>query len=390
MVMARHCMGLLIAASSIGVFSVLADAKAPSFNNLPGRRLEDGTDGSETFEYNDLSQYSVRFEKCQFVKTFDDEMAQDEDSDSPLATKHFVVYRLCPSDACDSCNQNYGTYVVEVGDYLQYTVEYQAQAFENMCANCEERCNDDGSYCGGCGKLCYNYNNLELNGYVDASQYSECQQLEYGDDDGLQLYIGPMCSSNGQKITIGLFSDENCWEPYTDLDAESVIGAKLSYHLVSHASTDGETTCLSCLENEEDNDNQQDQADYDDVNEMCEGLYNSAAKCESTTGLEGGFIQTNREDKDYENQVENEFMACTFINSLIWNSYTESGEIDIYSRQDEIIRKTTPLQALSLSLLSLSIVGLVAGIAYIHYRIDNQFPDSGSSFMCPNPKGQFA
>jgi len=356
-------------------------------NNLPGRRLEDAY--AETFEYNDLSQYSVRFEKCQFVKSYDDEMAQDEDSDSPLATKHFVVYRLCPSDACETCDEKYGSYVVEVDTYLQYTINYQQQAFEDMCDNCSEKCNDDGSYCSGCGKICYNYANMENNGYVDASQYMECQQLDYGDDDGEQLYIGPMCSSSGQKITIGLFSDENCWEAYSgDLDVETVVGSKLSYLLISHASTDDGSVCLSCQENNDDeNANQNDQADYDDVNEMCEDLYSAAAKCESKTGLEGGFIQTNQEDGDYENQVENEFMACTFIDSLIWNSYTETGEIDIDHDQDEIIRKTSSVQALTLSLLSLSIVSLIGTIAYIHHRINTQFPDIDEGILCRNPAG---
>ena len=194
-----------------------------------------------------------------------------------------------------------------------------------------------------------------------------------------------MCASYEQKINIGLFTDENCWDPYTDLDVEDVVGAKLSYHLISHASTDEGSVCLSCMEQEEDN-NEQDQADYDDVNEMCEDLYYAAAKCESKTGLEGGFIQTNREDQDYENQVENEFMVCTFINSLLWNSYTETGEIDSYSVQDAVIRKTTPLQAVSLTLLSLSVVGLVAVVVYMHRRIDTQFPKTN----LVHSSGQFA
>lgn len=328
---------------------------------LPGRRLED----SSTFEYNDLSQFSLRYEKCQYVKTFVDELAEDEDADSPLATKHFVVYRLCPTDYCDTCEDNYGKYVIDVESYLAYTINYQAQAFEDMCNSCSE---------SGCGKLCYQSANLEASGYIDASQFYYCQQLAYGDDDddGNQLYIGPSCESNGQKIMIGLFWDENCWEPRTDLDIEQVLGAKLSYYLLSHASTDDGSVCLSCQANGDDQDNENDQADADDVNEMCEDLYNSAAKCESKTGLEGGFIQVNREEKDYENQVENEFMACTFIDSLIWNSYTETGEIDIYSPQDEIIRQVTPLQSLTLSILSLSIVALFGSAFYIHRRIESQ------------------
>ena len=90
----------------------------------------------------------------------------------------------------------------------------------------------------------------------------------------------------------------------------------------------------------EDNDNDDAADDADDVNQMCENVYNWAAKCESPTGLESGFVQVNRDENDYENQVENEFMACTFINSLIWDSYTESGEINWEAKQD--VSKYTP------------------------------------------------
>jgi hypothetical protein len=350
----------------------------------PGRRLEDAY-ADNTFEYNDLSTYSVAFQKCQLVKSYDDEFAQDEDSDSPLATKHFVVFRLCPSDTCaTSCEENYGTYVTEVDTYLQATIEYQTQAFQDMCDNCAERCNENGGYCSGCGQLCYNYENLEAMGYVDASQYLECQQLDWADDDSLQLYIGPNCSSGGEKIQIGLFSDQNCWEPYTDLGVEEVLGAKLSYHILSHASVNDGNVCLSCLESDEDA-NEADQVDYDDVNEMCENLYYAAAKCESPTGVQGGFIQVSRADQYHENQVENEFMACTFIQNLLLNSYTETGEIDISTNQDIIIRKATPLQILSLSLLSLSLVGLAGAIVYTQKRIDTQFPD-----FLANQRGQMA
>jgi hypothetical protein len=379
---------LVSAARIVGASGVSKSREVGRPGFLQGRRLEDAY-ADDTFEYNDLSTYSVAFQKCQLVKSYDDEFAQDEDSASPLATKHFVVYRLCPSDTCEtSCEEKYGTYVTEVDTYLQATIEYQTQAFQDMCDNCDERCNENGGYCSGCGKLCYNYENLEAMGYVDAAQYIECQQLDWADDDGLQLYIGPNCSSGGEKIQIGLFSDQNCWEPYTDLDVEEVLGAKLSYHVMSHASVNDGNVCLSCQENDEDA-NEADQADYDDVNEMCENLYYAAAKCESTTGIQGGFIQVNREEQDYENQVENEFMACTFIHNLLLNSYTETGEIDISVKQDIIIRKATPLQILSLSLLSLSLVGLASTIVYIQKRIDTQFPNrnNAASFIA-NQGGQ--
>lgn len=383
--MMRRQLWVAAAAAVVGATLVLGEKLTTSSSNgsppsfLPGRRLEDVT----TFEYNDLSQFSLRFEKCQYVQTYEDEFAEDEDNDSPLAMKHFVVYRLCPTGSCETCDEQYGTYVIDAESYLSYTIDYQTQAFEEMCNNCNQKCNNEGSYCSGCGKLCYQYNNLEANGYIDASQYYYCQQLNYGDDDSsTTYYIGPRCSSQGQKITIGLFSDQNCWEPIDDVDPKDILGANLSYHLLSQASVDDGSVCLSCHEQGNEQDNEQDQADADDVNQMCEDLYYMSAKCESKTGLEGGFIQTNRQDQDYENQVENEFMSCTFIDSLLYNSYTETGEIDIYSPQDEIIRQTTPLQSLMLAMLSLTIVGLLASAAFLHRKIGEsatfslQRPDS--------------
>jgi len=361
-----------------GLLLTTATVRASTSAAAVIRRLQD--DDAAYFEY-DLSAFSLRFEKCQFVKMYDDDLAQDEDSTTPLALKHFVVFRLCPSDSCDKC-EVYGTYTLDVENYLEMTIENQAQDFEDMCENCNEQCNGDGDYCSGCGKTCYLYDNLEASGYVDASQYIQCQQLDLqndddgnnnaADDDGaaIALYIGPRCNS-GNSITIGLFSDENCFEPIEDgsMDIEEILGAKLSYHLLRHTYSSTDSVCLSCAEGVYEADDDQDAADEDNVNEMCENIYKASAKCETETGLTNGFIQTNREDEDYENQVENEFMACTFIKSLIWNSYTETGEINFQDTQDVIVRQMTQNQKISVGLLGGVFAGLLGLLLYFHLKI---------------------
>jgi len=371
---------LWVAALGMLLASAAADTSLTQSSPIGLRRLEDNA----YFEY-DLSDFSLRFERCQFVKMFDDDLAEDEDSDSPLALKHFVVFRLCPSDSCSEC-EVYGTYTLDVADYLQITIENQAQEFESMCENCNEQCNDNGEYCSGCGQTCYLYENLEANGYVDASQYIECQQLNIqndddgaanGDDDAnnnnaddeVVLYIGPRCNS-GNSITIGLFSDEYCFEPIEDVDVEELLGSKLSYHLLAHTYPSSDPVCLSCAENVYAADDDQDAADADNVNEMCEEIYAASAKCESETGLENGFIQTNREEGNYENQVENEVMACTFINSLIWDSYTETGEINVKDRQDVIIRQVTQHQTIALGLIGFVFAGLLGLFYYFQKKIE--------------------
>lgn len=350
-----------------------------------GTSIERRTEDVDTsyFQY-DLSSFSLRFEKCQYVKTFDEEMI--EDYDTILATKHFVVFNICPSDECEKCDGVHGEYVADLYDYLASTVEFEQEAFETMCDNCNERCNDEGEYCSGCGKTCYQWANLEANGYVDASQYIECQQLDYetdddnnDDDDAQNIYIGPKCGSEGKNITISLFSDENCWEPITDMEVADILGSKLSYHVLANVVSKeaGDKVCLSCKESDDDDNNQNDndQADEDSVNEMCEDVYNIAAKCESPYGLDSGFVNVNNEDNEYENQVENEFMACTFINSLLWNSYTETGEINIYAAQDEVIREVTAVQATSITMMSLFFVSLLGYAVYLHKAINKEYPE---------------
>ena len=340
---------------------------------------------------------------------YDDEMAGDEDSQTPLAVRHFAIFRLCPSDECSSCNSVYGRYVMEVDEYLQATVQEQANQLDYMCQNCDEQCNDDGTGCSGCGMFCYMRDNPEAYGYVDAANYIECQQIEMNnnnnngddavaaendegdqqnEDDGnqFQLYIGPRCSSNGDQITLGLFSDEYCLEPYTELSPEDVLGYNISYQLLSHTYDTNGNNCLSCKEynengndddanngNQDDGNNGNDQQDADDVNEMCERVYGSAAKCESIYGIDG-FVQGNREDGDYENQVENEFMVCEYINSLLTDSYTETGDINLVGESFNMYRDVTPLQKTTFYLLSFSIVVLMVIAFFIQRQIDRSYP----------------
>jgi hypothetical protein len=326
----------------------------------------------DVFEYY-IDSFSLRFGKCQHVKMYDDDIAQDQDSDSVFAMKHFIVYRLCPSDACSTCDTTFGEYVMELEEYLQYTTTYQMTKFTNYCTNCGEDCGEGGQCTTTCGKECQTYNNLEANGYVDATAYSECQQLDGGDDDATSIYIGPRCSNDGTKVVIGLFTDENCWEPYTYQNVEDVLGMKLSYHLLKKGYSSSSDDCISCGEGSYQN--QGDQADADNVNEMCEYLYGASAKCESIHGLENGFINVNRKENYYENQIENEFAVCTFIQSLIWNSYTEEGEINSFEKQDVEIRETTTRQTVWLAILSCSLVGFASYVAYLHDQIGQRYPD---------------
>lgn len=352
------------------------------------RRLEDDS----YFEY-DLAEFSLRFEKCQYVKMFDAEAAREANSNTPFVLKHFAVFRLCPSDSCRSCNNvPHGQYVTDVQSYLKSTIKNRQEYLNGYCQDCNTKCTVNGDdqvdeiheddYCH-CLTLCDRYQNLADYGYVDASNYIQCQAFQVGnnEEDGSAnfVYIGPRCSSSGNRITIGAFSDKNCYEPLSNVDVEQLLGSSLSYHLLTQSYDSNDHICLSCREKEYDeqsvNDGKMDSADWNDwadsdnVNQMCEQLYNGAAKCESETGLTNGFIQMHREEKQYQNQVENEFMACTFINSLVWNSYTQAGEINVGAPQDVYVRVVTQRQQIALAVLATFILILLGVLEFFRRKI---------------------
>ena len=248
------------------------------------RQLEEMSldDEDDTFLYNDLSTYSIRYEKCQFVKMYDDELASNQEglssSSSPLATKHFVIYRLCRSDTCSAGSSSsssacgtdpnipYGTYTMTVEEYLYYTINYQKQVLEQSCNFCDAYCvstssssssspycttDCTNSLCQSCSSTCDEYQTFTTaiaNGatnIADAANYIQCQKLELqnendaddnvnneeqqdvvDDDTAVQYYIGPYCQSihttstdtAKTSISIGLFSDENCYSPITDMN----------------------------------------------------------------------------------------------------------------------------------------------------------------------------
>eukprot|EP00977_Amphora_coffeiformis_P004421 scaffold945_cov170-Amphora_coffeaeformis.AAC.1 len=317
---------------------------------------------------------------------YDDEIAAE--GVEPFAYRSFVAFRICPTDSCHECSENYGTYVVDVETYLAYTVQNRQQAFEEMCQNCQEDCNDNQGGCSSsCGKICQGYNQMEENGYVDASQFVECQKLDVyndGDDDKnaegeenqdgaqeeqIEYYIGPRCSdseSGSRAVTIGLFVDENCYVPVYDVSVEDVMGYKLSYILLSH-SLSSDNKCLSC--SEDDYNNANDRQDGDNVNEMCETIYDAAAKCETPTGIQWGFMRENAEEGQFQNQAASEWYTCNFVQSIYWDSYDNKGEINYKAMQDVYLRKVTQNQGITMGALLLVICGMGFAIRYFNDKI---------------------
>lgn len=354
------------------------------------RRLEDYID---TYKYDDISRFSLHYDKCQAIKMYDDEIAAQGNGMDPFATRTFVAFRICPTDTCQECSGNFGRYVVDVETYLTMTVQNRQAFLEQTCQNCAEGCN--GGNCNTCSDICYEYNNLENLGYIDASQYLQCQRLpmQQNNDDAVaqdgqqqgdeaeqeqqqqqeeqaQYYVGPQCveSKYGDRVVkIGLFSDENCYEPLDDINVEDFLGGyKLSYILFSH-STDSTERCLSCSEDEYNNGN--DQQDGDNVNEMCEQIYDAAAKCETPTGIQWGFMRDNAEAGQYQNQAQAEFYTCNFVQSIYWDSYDNRGEINYSAVQDVYVRYVTHKQKIAMASLIVVLCGMVFAIRYFNDKI---------------------
>mmetsp|Transcript_10762 Transcript_10762/g.12180 ORF Transcript_10762/g.12180 Transcript_10762/m.12180 type:complete len:428 (-) Transcript_10762:217-1500(-) len=378
--------------------SKLMNKARPTHNSKFGRRLDEGDD-----EYVvDITNYSLKFEQCQFVKAYDDELAEDEDSSTILATKRFVIFRLCPSDDCDSCSDDFGEYIVDLEEYLEATVEYQQEMQENMCNACqncgnyeENEANDQDDDenrrllsvlanrkledyysvdCDSCYDECMKIENMEDNGYIDATEFLECQMIYDPEDDGKAgLYAGPMCASNGSKIKIGVFTDEDCNVPDYDKDVDDYlmdddgVSMKLSHALLK---TVYSSDCISCLQVEEEDDNRRrklDEEEEPEVNEMCEQLYEAAAKCEKTNGFDAGYANYN----GYDNQLAQESVVCDFVESLKAGSYDESGEIVVNGANSSTGggAETTGGQKFALTFFILGTVGLAGYAAMLHSKL---------------------
>ena len=365
---------------------------------IPTRRLD------ENEEYVvDISSYYVKFEQCQFVKSYDEEMAQDEDAGSVLATKRFALFRLCP-EGCSSCSENYGEYLVDLDQYLEATVEYFQEYQEGMCETCEEMCyqqanedqgedeqQDEGDEdngderrrlqqynvdCDSCWDECQKIENMEENGYLDATEFLECQMIYDPEDDNKEaLYAGPICVNGGKKIKIGVFKDEDCMFLDSNKEVDDYLvdndgyAMKLSHALLKSTYTD---TCISCLEPQEQDENENgdgndDAQDADEVIELCERLYEDAAKCEKKYGFDNGYADYD----GYENQAANEEVVCDYMSSLKSGTYDESGEI-IVSGSDAFRnsgKSTTGGQKFALTFFTFGTIGLAIYAAMLHSKL---------------------
>mmetsp|Transcript_38097 Transcript_38097/g.74631 ORF Transcript_38097/g.74631 Transcript_38097/m.74631 type:complete len:402 (+) Transcript_38097:79-1284(+) len=347
------------------------------------RKLDEGDDAADEDLVIDLTNYSIVFEKCQFVKFYNVGEDNGDEEGDVLSTNKFVIFKLCNSNNCSSgCKSDYAEYVVDMETYVAALIEMKQESVENTCNTCQENCqvdDDTPNYsvkCQSCMDRCDRYDALEENGYGDASQYTACAAVG-NDDDADAYYTGAYCSDDGSQISIGVFTDEYCSNSVSSKDAATVLGlTALSDHILSATYS---SECISCLQEVEDGEDEAD--DYEpETAETCQNLYDAAGKCETPTGFSGGYLSY------YSSQASNEEDVCTFISSLDSGTYDQTGDIVIGEGGVKTIsgksNTATSAQSLFLAVLILSTMGLAGYAAMLHDEISGGKSDGLSGKEC--------
>ena len=171
----------------------------------------------------------------------------------------------------EGCQTNYGEYMVELADYLQMMLEFQEERFETYCSYCQEcmykvyqvwlknggsnrqlsydefKSSDErqqmerelggdvnggqayGKYYNVCPEYdtCTEYKNMCGNDIDEhLTQYFTCTEVTK--NNGVSAYVGPHCAKDGFTVTLGVFSDENCYEYIgNSVDIGNFIGEEM-------------------------------------------------------------------------------------------------------------------------------------------------------------------
>jgi len=366
----------------------------------------------------DVSEYSLKYIKCAAINTFNDDLANDMDSESVLIAQRFAIFRLCPSNTCNDndrngCKYNYGEYILDLGIYLEAMQEYREERAQAYCAFCEDcmalenqerrrLADDDSSSTGtssstgstatssttGTGTAtssvtatattstatfghacayyneCYNYENVCANdddAVIEYENFFECQNFEGRNGD--IMYVGPHCGSDGRTIQIGLYYDQYCTH-YAGNDIDLNYFTSMGFQksgLAQYYKQD----CISCKESElpyeQVND---DVTDADAISAICENLYYDAGKCNKNMG----------EEYYSQNEENSENLVCTYIQNIMKGRYDEYGEIhinnfDVGVMIDTVRELTTPGQAAALGLMVIFCVSLVVYSAILYHQV---------------------
>jgi len=362
------------------------------------RKLDGEDENWADFGFDPI-EFSIKYHGCSAIAAYSDEAAANGDGSTALTTSRYVVFRLCPSDQCNSnssngCGSNYGEYLVPLNEYLQTFGAYKDEEFEAFCEYCEN-CLYYENYYYGNRKLedshaCPHYDDCidyadTCPGDDDGDGDDDAVEIDYNDffecgefngDDGTVYYVGPICYDDGETIGIGIFSDDNCVNYVGDeIDISDYTGIDFSSDILGDYTPE---SCVSCDEADQfymivKNDAQ----DEDSITELCENLYIASAKCNQNL--------YDADDESYMsyNQAANEELACGFIENVVNKAYDSSGVI-VLSGESMFVRsdKSGAVgQAVVLTLLTSSVLALGAWA----YTLNSELQETSQAGFLSDP-----
>jgi len=233
-----------------------------------------------------LNNYSIRFNSCHTIHSFGGDGAEEqEEGSNPVGDQHLVKFKLCPSNTdCSKCKKG-GEYVVKMSEFLEVYLETKRELEEAQCATVEDNCvcNYDDGDDDACMAQCYEDAGLDFcveDEEFDANEYIECAAAEFNNEQyyASSFYIGPVCSSNGNGINMGLFKDASCTIATDNgtYKTYSETSTALPYSQKSLVDKD----CISCKEVDENAYYNQYEEAAEPI-ELCQQLYMQSAKCEN-------------------------------------------------------------------------------------------------------------
>jgi len=362
--------------------------------HVGGRRLNDNGDDAEEDEEEwdmfgfEVADYSIKYNGCQTVKSYSDELAENEESETVLAAKQYIIFRLCPTDYCNKyslqgCSENYGEYALPMEEYLESVQQFVEERREGMCAYCQacwnadgddggRRLNDAGDDAAAADDAVANDDAANDDGeweYYDedednenkqnqayyygeacdedtcADMYDECVEQEAGDDDQqeeeidmdefLECRDADFGDDDGNQYFIGPHCSSDGYTislaVYGDEECNTYLDGMAVSDIVGQELDTSmfhkyyfPKDCVTCEEGANYWENNENDNDDDD---------NIAEICENlymeSAKCNQGIDEVYEEAYFSEQQLANEDMVCQFIANLQSGTYDESGEIVI-------------------------------------------------------------
>ena len=261
-------------------------------------QYNDGYDGYE-YDYGevaddeygfDMTSFSLKYSRCQMVKSFSDEAIQ-QGASSVLVSSSLVVFRLCPTQTCRSsngngCSSDYGEYVLPLDEYLYYMSVFNDAKEKHYCQWCKqclqnqnnrkrrrrhrrlegnadyedadadadyENADADADYEDADADADYedvDENEGEVEDYEDANEYGEDEQLyddggaDEAQDEATQScpsecnYYSDRCENNNNDDSTLDYEDYLNCKKYRTYDK---YGNKLSLYVGAYCSSDHST-----------------------------------------------------------------------------------------------------------------------------------------------------